>query len=108
MGVSAGNVDEARAAIADGADYLGVGAIFATSSKADAGGPIGIQGLLQIVRISTLPMVGIAGINASNAASVIRCGAAGVAIISTIVGAEDVECATRELRGIVDDAKRVR
>jgi thiamine-phosphate pyrophosphorylase len=42
LGVSAGNVEEARAAIADGADYLGVGAIFATSSKADAGAPIGI------------------------------------------------------------------
>lgn len=108
LGVSAGNVDEARAAIADGADYLGVGAIFATSSKADAGAPIGIQGLLQIVHVGTLPIVGIAGVNTSNAAGVIRCGAVGVAVISAIVGAEDVERATRELRGIVDDAKQVR
>jgi thiamine-phosphate diphosphorylase len=106
VGVSAENVEQARAAIADGADYLGVGAIFATATKSDAGEPIGIAGLLKIARVSAIPIVGIAGINASNAASVIRAGAAGIAVISAIVSADDMERAARELRTIVDAAKR--
>jgi len=106
VGVSAENVEQARAAIADGADYLGVGAIFATATKPDAGAPIGIAGLMQIARVSTIPIVGIAGLNASNAASVIRAGAAGVAVISAIVSADDVEGATRELRRVVEEARR--
>lgn len=106
VGASAGTVEEARAAIADGADYLGVGAIFATTTKADAGAPIGLEGLQHIARVSTVPIVGIAGINASNAASVIRAGAHGIAVISAIVSADDVERATRELKTIIEQAKR--
>lgn len=106
LGVSADSVARAQAAAADGADYLGVGAIFATGSKADAGAPIGLQGLLQIARVSTLPIVGIAGINARNAASVIRSGASGVAVISAVVQAEDVEAAARELAGVVERARQ--
>ena len=106
VGVSAENVEEARAAIADGADYLGVGAIFATATKSDAGEPIGIAGLMKIARISTVPIVGIAGINAANAASVIRAGAAGVAVVSAIVSVDDVERAARELRKAIHEARR--
>ena len=106
LGVSAENVKQARAAIADGADYVGAGAIFATATKSDAGEPIGIAGLMKIARISTIPIVGIAGINATNAASVIRAGAAGVAVVSAIVSADDVERAARELRRVVDKARR--
>jgi thiamine-phosphate diphosphorylase len=105
LGVSAENETQARAAIADGADYLGVGTIFATATKADAGKPIGLDGVEKIARLSAIPIVGIGGINASNAASVIRAGAAGVSVISAIVSAEDIERATRELRDIVDAAK---
>ncbi len=104
LGVSAENVKEAQTAIAEGADYLGVGAVFATGTKADAGEPIGLQGLMQVARVSTIPIVGIAGINATNAASVIRAGAAGVAVISAVVGADDVESAARELRRVVREA----
>lgn len=106
LGVSAENVEQALTAIADGADYLGVGAIFATATKPDAGKPIGLKGLEKIVRQSTIPVVGIAGINASNAASVIRAGASGVAVVSAIVGADDVHAAARELRMIVDRARK--
>ncbi len=106
VGVSAENVEEARTAIADGADYLGVGAIFATATKSDAGEPIGIAGLMKIARMSTVPIVGIAGINASNAASVIRAGAAGIAVVSAVVSADDIERAARELRETVEKAKR--
>ncbi len=108
LGASAGTVDEAHSAIADGADYLGVGAIFSTGTKADAGEPIGILGLERIAGASTIPIVGIAGINASNAASVIRTGATGVAVISAIVSSDDVESAARELKKIVNEAKQVR
>jgi thiamine-phosphate pyrophosphorylase len=105
LGVSAENVEQARAAIADGADYVGAGAIFATTTKADANKPIEIPGLLKIARVCTIPVVGIGGINASNATSVIHSGAAGIAVISAIVSADDVEHAARELRNIVDAAK---
>ncbi len=105
LGVSAENAAEARAAMAEGADYLGVGAVFPTGTKADAGEPIGLQGLWQVARVSTIPIVGIAGINAANAASVIRAGAAGIAVISAVVSAEDVEAAARVLRNIVEKAR---
>ncbi len=105
LGVSAENVKEAQTAIAEGADYLGVGAVFATGTKADAGEPIGLQGLMRVARASAVPIVGIAGINAKNAASVIRAGAVGVAVISAVVSADDVESAVRELRRIVREAR---
>jgi thiamine-phosphate pyrophosphorylase len=105
LGVSAENVKEAHAAMAEGADYLGVGAVFATGSKADAGEPIGLQGVMQVARASTIPIVGIAGINAKNAGSVIRAGAAGIAVISAVVSADDVESAARDLRRVVQEAR---
>jgi thiamine-phosphate pyrophosphorylase len=105
LGVSAENAEQARAAIADGADYVGAGAIYATATKADANKPIEIPGLLKIARACPIPMVGIGGINASNAASVIHAGAAGIAVVSAIVSADDVEHAARELRNVVDAAK---
>jgi thiamine-phosphate pyrophosphorylase len=106
LGVSAENVQEAQAAIADGADYLGVGAVFATSTKPDAGAPIGVEGLVRVARASTIPIVGIGGINATNAASVIRAGAAGIAVISAVVSADDVEDAARALRRVVEEARK--
>lgn len=105
LGISAENAEQARAAIADGADYVGAGAIFATATKADANKPIEIAELLKIARVCRVPMVGIGGINASNAASVIRAGAAGIAVVSAVVSADDIERAARELRKIVDSAK---
>ncbi len=105
LGVSAESVKEARTAMAEGADYLGVGAVFPTGSKPDAGEPIGLPGLMQVARTSVIPIVGIAGINAQNAASVVRAGAAGIAVISAVVSAGDIESAARELKRIVRDAK---
>ena len=106
LGVSVANGVEARTAIAGGADYLGVGAIFSTSTKADAGKPIGLVGLAKVARASPVPVVGIAGINAANAASVIRAGAAGIAVVSAVVSAADPQAAARELGAIVRAAKR--
>jgi thiamine-phosphate pyrophosphorylase len=102
--VSAQSVDEAAAAERAGADYLGVGAIFATGTKADAGTPVGLARLREIRRAVQIPLVGIGGISVENAADVIRAGAAGVAVITAVTLAPDMIEATRRLREQVDAA----
>lgn len=101
LGVTAHTVEETLKAIEEGADYIGASPIFATATKADAGKPIGLEGLREIAAACKIPVVAISGINAANAAETIRAGAAGVAVVSAIVGAEDVEGAARELADIV-------
>jgi len=100
LGVSAETVEQARDAEAAGADYLGVGDIFGTPSKPDAGPPIGLARLSEIVRSVSIPVVGIGGITPGNAASVIAAGAVGVAVISAVIGAPDPEAAARRLRDV--------
>lgn len=104
LGVSAATEDEAVAAWQDGADYLGVGPIFATGTKADAGEAVGVGRLHAIHRVVPIPLVGIGGITVENAADVVRAGAAGVAVITAVTGAPDMAEATRRLREIVDAA----
>ncbi len=106
VGVSASSVAEAMQAEHDGADYIGTGSVFVTSSKPDAGVPIGLDGLQQIARAVSIPVVAIGGINAQNAASCVVAGAAGVAVISAVVSAADVERAARELRAIIQSTTR--
>lgn len=96
----------ARSARLEGADYLGVGPVFGTGSKADAGPAIGLGMLKRRVAVSGLPTIGIGGIDAGNAASVIRAGATGIAVMSAILRAEDPRTAARELREAVDGALR--
>ncbi len=102
LGVSARTVEEAMQAEKAGADYLGVGDLFGTSSKPDAGAPLGLDALVEIVGIVSIPTVGIGGITLHNAPQVMRAGAVGVAVISAIMGAEDVEKTTRQLRTALD------
>jgi len=105
IGVSAASVESARAAEAAGVDYLGVGPIFATGSKADAGEAIGL-GPMRLVRAAVaLPLLAIGGISAANARQVIRAGADGVAVISAISDAEDMVAATTELLQRVVNAR---
>lgn len=104
LGASARTEERARLLQEEGADYLGVGPVFGTTTKADAPGAIGLEGLARIVEIVDLPVIGIGGIDASNAGEVIRAGAAGVAVISSVVGAPDVEAAVRALRRAIDRA----
>lgn len=98
LGVSAETVEDALRAEHEGADYLGVGDIFGTPSKADAGAPIGIEGLVKVVKAVSIPVVGIGGITQENAEAVIRAGAVGVSVISAVIGAPDPEEAARGLR----------
>jgi thiamine-phosphate pyrophosphorylase len=81
LGTSASGVDEARAGEAEGAGYVGAGPVWATPSKPDADPAIGLDGLAEICRAVSVPVVAIGGIDASNAADCIRAGAAGVAVI---------------------------
>lgn len=106
LGVSVGTVAEALEAVAAGADYLGVGPIFATGSKADAGEPVGVELIKAIRERVTVPLVAIGGINRHNAAGVIAAGADGIAVISAVVSADDVRAAAAELLAVVRAAKK--
>jgi thiamine-phosphate pyrophosphorylase len=81
LGLSAAGLDEALAAERAGAAYVGAGPVWATPSKPDADPPIGLEGLAEICRAASVPVVAIGGIDSSNAADCIRSGAAGVAVI---------------------------
>jgi thiamine-phosphate diphosphorylase len=106
LGVSAGRLEEARQAVADGADYVGASPIFATPTKPDAPLPMGIDGLRALARGIGIPVVAIGGINVGNAASMLSAGAAGIAVVSAIVSAEDAEEAARSLRTIILTGKK--
>lgn len=98
IGGSAGTLERAQALAEQGADYLGVGAIFnAHPSKPDASAPRGPQVLAEITGELDIPIVGIGGITADNAAQVTRAGAAGVAVIRAVVANDDPERAARRL-----------
>lgn len=97
IGLSCGTPAEARAAQAGGADYLGIGSVYATASKDDAGAPIGLPGLHRVASAATLPAAAIGGIGPGNLAEVARSGVAMAAVISALAGAADPESAAREL-----------
>ncbi len=94
----------ARSARIEGASYLGVGPIFGTRSKHDAGPAIGVSVMKRRIEVSGLPVIGIGGIDAGNAGSVIEAGASGVAVMSAILNASDPQTAARALREAVDGA----
>ncbi|MGM9583634.1 MAG: thiamine phosphate synthase [Phascolarctobacterium sp.] len=90
IGVSAHNPEEARLAIAAGADYLGCGAVFGTATKPGVA-KLGLANLRAIRSVATKPMVGIGGVKADNYGEVLGTGADGAAIISGILGADDIK-----------------
>lgn len=94
----------ARSSRLEGAAYLGVGPIYETRTKMDAGPAIGINTLKRRIELSGLPTIGIGGINAENAGAVVAAGASGVAVMSAILSAADPTQAARQLREAVDAA----
>jgi thiamine-phosphate pyrophosphorylase len=106
IGISAESVADAVAAQEAGADYLGVSPIYATPTKTDTAPALGLEGLRQIRESVDLPLVGIGGLKAENAARVIEHGADGVAVVSAIVSADDPEQAARSLFQIVSGARK--
>jgi len=97
IGRSADDPDVARRAVDDGADYIGCGAVWATTTKADAGDVIGIAGLSAVVRSVHVPVVAIGGVTVARAVEVARSGAVGVAVVEAVMAAKDPGAAVREL-----------
>jgi thiamine-phosphate pyrophosphorylase len=100
VGVSAGNLAEALAAEVDGADYIGVGAMYATGTKADAQ-VITMEQLRAIRAAVTLPIVVIGGINQATVPHFAGTRIDGIAVVSAIIAQPDVAAAARELKALV-------
>ncbi|HII66500.1 MULTISPECIES: thiamine phosphate synthase [Thermococcus] len=105
IGASVYSLEEALKAEKEGADYLGAGSVFPTPTKRDVK-VIGLEGLKRIVESVKIPVVAIGGINHKNARDVLKTGVDGIAIISAIMGAEDVKRATEEMRKIIEEVLR--
>jgi thiamine-phosphate diphosphorylase len=101
LGASADTVEAATRAAREGADYIGFGAIFPTETKQDA--RLGSLALLpQVKREVSIPVIAIGGIKRTNALEVLKAGADGLAVISDLLEAEDVETRAREFRALID------
>ncbi|MFC4767322.1 thiamine phosphate synthase [Effusibacillus consociatus] len=102
IGISTHGVEEAVAAELAGADYIGLGPIKATQTKLDTEPVIGIEGIREVRRHVSLPIVAIGGVKQEDAAEIVQAGANGVAVISAVIGADDVYQASSALRAQVD------
>ena len=98
IGISAESVADAIRAEAEGADYIGVSPVFTTPTKMDTAPPLGLEGLREIRRAVSLPLVAIGSIRHDNAAEVLRAGADGLAVVSAIVSAPCPRTAAAALR----------
>ncbi len=103
LGVSVHSLQEAKAAVEAGADYVTFGHVYPTSSKPRTE-PRGVRDLARIVESVDVPVLAIGGIDASNIREVLATGASGIAVISAILAAEDPEAATRTLREAADSS----
>lgn len=102
IGISADNLEESLFAEKNGADYIGLGPIFPTSTKPDAGQIIGIKKLSEIVKLIQIPVIAIGGINLKKLESVLATKVSGVAIISAILGKPNPE---NEMKNIINKIK---
>jgi len=102
IGASVYSLEEALKAEREGAHYLGAGAVFPTSTKKDVR-ILGLDGLREVTESVNIPVVAIGGINHENVADVLRTGVDGIALISAVVGAEDVREAAEKMRKIIDE-----
>ena len=97
LGVSVHAVEEVVSAQSQGADYIVLGPIYETPSKQTFGPPLGIHTLEKACRLVRIPIIGIGGVTAARAREMRRAGAFGVAVITAVLGAADVESATSKL-----------
>lgn len=98
IGISVGSVEQAQAACDGGADYVAVSPVFATGSKSDAGPGLGTRLIREIRKSIPVPVIGIGGITIDNVGEVILAGADGAAVISAVVGSDDIIKAARDLK----------
>lgn len=101
IGVSVQSVEQAVDAVEGGADYVGVGAVFATATKPDAKQAIGLGPVFEIRQAVDVPVVAIGGINRGNIQDVIRAGADAAAVVSAVVAQDDPRAAAHELRDLI-------
>ncbi|HKE62310.1 MAG TPA: thiamine phosphate synthase, partial [Nitrospira sp.] len=101
LGVSAHSMDEVLRAEGEGADYVVLGPVYDTPSKQAFGSPLGLSKLEETCRIAHVPIIGIGGITVDRARDVRCAGAFGVAVITAILGADDVKHATRALLDVL-------
>jgi thiamine-phosphate diphosphorylase len=105
IGFSPETDEQAASAKLRGADYLGVGPVFGTATKPDAGPAIAIEALRRRAVLAGIPTIGIGGITPGNAGVIVHAGAVGVAVISAILASEDPERAARELTEAIATGK---
>lgn len=105
IGISVTTVEEALKAEAGGASYVGVGSIFATSTKPDAAQSLGLDAIYTIRQAVDIPIVAIGGINQGNIQSVIKAGADCAAVVSAVVAQDDVKKAAHDLRDLILKAR---
>ena len=105
VGVSISSLSMAIQAEKEGADYIGVGAMFATNTKSDTK-PVSLDELRQIRGAVNIPIVAIGGINQSNASALKEAGADGLAVVSAIVAQKNAAIAAQEIKQIFQNASR--
>lgn len=101
IGVSVHSLDEARRAVADGADYVTFGHVYPTASKPGLP-PRGVQSLAEIVGSVDAPVLAVGGVGCSNILEVLGTGASGVAMISALLESPDPETMVRKLRAAIE------
>lgn len=101
IGASASNMEEVEKCLHDGADYVGFGPVYPTTSKDDAGSVKGIAGLAQVTKAVSVPIIAIGGISLDHVSEVLQAGVHGIAVISSVCCQEDPEEATKALYRIL-------
>jgi len=105
IGLSTHSPSQAQDAVAKGADYIGVGPIFKTYTKKDVCDPVGFEYLEYVVQNIDIPFVAIGGIKQHNVAEVVKRGAKCVAMVTEIVGADDIGQKIKEVRRVITETK---
>lgn len=104
IGVSAGTPAEVEDAIARGADYVGIGPVFATGTKGDAGEPVGLDFIEYVAKNYKIPLVAIGGINGENVLAVRRRGVPCSAMVSALVGCKDIAAQVKSIRQAIGES----
>lgn len=105
IGLSTHSPSQAQDAVAKGADYIGVGPIFKTYTKKDVCDPVGFEYLEYVVQNIDIPFVAIGGIKQHNVAEVVKRGAKCIAMVTEIVGADDIGQKIKEVRRVITETK---
>ena len=106
IGVSTHNIDEARAAEAEGADFITFGPIFETPSKLKMVNPVGLEAIKDVKRAINIPIFALGGIHGRNIGHVLWAGAYGISMISAIFGAEDIKKKAKNITEMIQIVDR--